>query len=426
MGILDKFNKGYDVTSAYLKMGLFGEASSGKSTTAALTALALQKHLIAQNAPGANLPVAILDSEGGSDYIKHRFKAQGVELLTLKTKRCADLFAAMEDLPGNVSSLIIDSATHFWRDFVDSYKEKKGRKFLQMDDWGYLKPEWQSKYTTPFLNSHMHIFMCGRAGHEYDEQQKEDGKTKLVKVGVKMKAETESGYEPSLLLYLDTDQDTVNNKIIHNAYVFKDRFDLIHGKHFHFTVTEGEAQEEQIKRVWSWVAPHIKALNLAGKHVSINSDSSADIHPDSTGKPIWQYNAEMREIQMERIKALFEGEINVASADGKRRRNELLRVHAGVETLIELERKKWEEIAEIYEAMHVELRGMSSKDFIAKAQAEAMAATTGSHGGETKAKGSDDEQSAEVQKPQQPKSQGQQTPQGKTSGAGGETGTLDL
>ena len=86
----------------------------------------------------------------------------------------------------------------------------KKRTRLQFDDWGYLKGEWR-KFTDLFINSNLHIILCGRAGYEYDYFEDEAGKKQLEKTDIKMKAEGEMGYEPSLLVLMErhTDLETM-------------------------------------------------------------------------------------------------------------------------------------------------------------------------------------------------------------------------
>jgi len=413
MSILDRMSNTYAVESAFLKLGAFGDAGSGKSTTGALAMLALHRHLKVRNIPGHELPVAILDSEGGSDYIKWRFEQEGVPLLVLKTRSSADLFAALKELPGQVLGLMIDSATHFWAEFVDSYKEAKKRRFLQIDDWGYLKPKWAQEYTIPFLNAPMHIAMLGRAGFEFEDTTDAEGKRQLNKVGVKMKSESESAYEPSLLLYLETEQGTVKREkakgvytddpaIINHIHVFKDRFSVIHGKHWSFQPDPDEALDEQIVRVWKMIAPHVMRLNLGGKQGKISTESSASLHPGVGGKPAWTYENEKRDIAIEKLKTLFDIELG-KSGEGKKRVIELIRVHAGTESMTEIETMTLDRVEAIYEAIHKELRGCGSADFIKAAQEKA---------GVNPEKGSDDEEGKQGVSGGEAEGPGQGTSQG--------------
>jgi hypothetical protein len=71
---------------------------------------------------------------------------------------------------------------------------------LEFQDYGAIKPMW-AQFTETFLNSKAHIILCGRAGNTSEYQEKEDGgKKELISTGTKMKAESEMGYEPSLLV----------------------------------------------------------------------------------------------------------------------------------------------------------------------------------------------------------------------------------
>jgi hypothetical protein len=45
--------------------------------------------------------------------------------------------------------------------------------------------------------------LCGRAGYEYDHEENEDGGKDLIKIGTKMKAEGEFGFEPSLVIEME-------------------------------------------------------------------------------------------------------------------------------------------------------------------------------------------------------------------------------
>jgi len=93
--------------------------------------------------------------------IKWQFGATpGIPLLSSKaaTAEAADI-------------LIIDSVSHFWTELMESYQREKKRKFIQFEDWNYLKREWR-KFSDSFVSSKLHIVLCGRAGWEYDYEVK--------------------------------------------------------------------------------------------------------------------------------------------------------------------------------------------------------------------------------------------------------------
>ncbi|TXH16273.1 MAG: hypothetical protein E6R03_05725, partial [Hyphomicrobiaceae bacterium] len=186
-----------------------GFAGSGKTFTATEIAIGLVKHMKAKKIPGADKPIFFLDTETGSDWIEPKVKAAGLQLFTAKTRSFEDLTVAMREAPANASILIIDSITHFWVEFCDAYAKVKNRKRgLEFSDWAWLKGEWRQKFTDPFVNSPVHIIICGRAGYEYEHYTDERGKKQIEKSGVKMKAEGELGFEPSILVMMDREQDT--------------------------------------------------------------------------------------------------------------------------------------------------------------------------------------------------------------------------
>src|SRR3990167_3393095 len=216
-------------TQCYLKMGIIGLAGSGKTFTASHTAIGLVNIIKEKNLKESGKPVYFADTETGSSYVKHHFESCGIELATAKTRAFSDLINIVNEEEADASVLILDSISHFWREFTESYAKKKNTNRLEFKDWDYLKTEW-GKFTDRFVNSKLHIIMCGRMGYEYDFFTDDDGKRQLEKTAVKMKAETETGYEPSLLVWMERSMDLKTNKVIREAHVLKERFDVIDGK----------------------------------------------------------------------------------------------------------------------------------------------------------------------------------------------------
>ena len=147
--------------TAYLKLGLQGFEGSGKTHLACDFAKELTKLVKGKK-------VAFFDTEKGSDFHIKRFQDVGLELHVVKSKSFADLLTVIEEAESNgFSFLIIDSITHVWREICTAYKTKKKKDRLSMPDWMVLKDEW-SRFTHAYVNSAIHIAMCGRAGYEYD------------------------------------------------------------------------------------------------------------------------------------------------------------------------------------------------------------------------------------------------------------------
>ena len=186
--IESKFFKQAIAQNAYLKAGILGFAGSGKTYTASLMAMGLHKYI------GSKKPVTFMDTETGSDYRIKDFEKNNIELLVSKSRSFAEMLNLIDEAEKISDIMIIDSISAVWFDFMESFKKKKGRRFIQFQDWGILKPTWRLEFTDArYLNSKLHIIICGRAGYEYDYSADEDGRKELHKTGTKMKAETEFG-----------------------------------------------------------------------------------------------------------------------------------------------------------------------------------------------------------------------------------------
>jgi hypothetical protein len=258
-----------EVTTAYLKMALMGFQGSGKTFTGTETAIGMVKLMREMRLAAAEKPMFFLDTEKGSDWIKPRVEKAGIKLHTAKTRAFSDLLTAVPEAEANASILLVDSLTHFWVELCDSYMKSKKRTRLQFEDWGFLKSEWR-KFTDRFVNSQLHIIVCGRAGFEYDYNvDDETGKKNLEKTGIKMKAEGEMGYEPDLLVLMERVMNMTTKADEHVAHVVKDRSTLLDGK-------------EIADPTFASFLPHIQCLNLGGRQLGVDTtrNSEASIPAD--------------------------------------------------------------------------------------------------------------------------------------------------
>lgn len=252
-------------TSAYAKVGVFGPQGSGKTFTSTEFAIGIVDLLKKKKLPGADKPVYFLDTETGSDWIIPRFKQAGIKLRSAKTRAFANLIAAVDEAEKNGSVLIIDSISHFWREFTEAYARAKGRKRgLELWDWGFLKPEW-AKFTTAFINSKLHIIIAGRAQSIYNTYVDDSGKKQIEVVDQRMAAEKEMGYEPSLLVEMLLKR-TEDARQIRVARILKDRSTLIDGKEFE-------------QPTFADFAPFVQSLNLGGAQMGVDSATSDDAIP---------------------------------------------------------------------------------------------------------------------------------------------------
>lgn len=272
---------------AFLKAGIYGFGGSGKTYTACMIAKGIYERLKDKK------PVAFMDTETGSDYAVPWFKEWGIPLVNTKSRSFVTLMQGIAWAEKNASVLIVDSVTHFWKDMQDSYKKAKTMNLLRrkgisekdiedgfakgrfqaaprltFSDWGPLKDEW-GRFTDQYLNSNLHVIICGRAGWEYDFFEDEEGNKQIEKTGSKMKAETELSYEPSLLIEMRRESKEVDDRRVdarfwdHTAYILKDRTTLLDGKRF-------------INPTFDAFMPVWNRLNIGGEHlgVDVTGDSS--------------------------------------------------------------------------------------------------------------------------------------------------------
>ena len=292
MGFLQKLGQG----QGYLKAGFLGFPKSGKSYTATLVALGLIKHL------GLNGPIAMFDTEGGSEYLAAMIReGSGQDLMGVKSRSFDDLMGmARECESDGVSVLLVDSITHVWRELMASYMKKlnerltangrRAKSRMDIQDIMTLKELW-SVWPDLYLNSKLHIIICGRAGFEWDmEKDEETGKNVLMKTGVKMKVESEFGFEPSLLVEMERVQELGDiTKITHRATVIGDRFHVIDGQVGH-------------NPTFDFFKPHI-ALLTPGAHAPIDTAIKSEPNVDEDGNPEWQREKKERAIYCEEIQA---------------------------------------------------------------------------------------------------------------------------
>jgi len=276
MGLLQKAEN----LQAFGKIGFLGFAKSGKTYTSSMMAIGLHKLIKSKK------PIAFLDTETGSDYVIPLFKKEGIELIAAKTRAFEDLLKITQEASESCDILVVDSVSHIWTDVIESYLKKKGKKSLAFQDWNVIKPTWR-EFTDLYLISKLHIIICGRAQFEWDYFENEEGKMELYKTGTKMRAETEFGFEPSLLIEMERIKDS--GKLIHRAKIIGDRAQLLDGQEFDNPTFDN-------------FLPHFQALNLGGEHNPLDvTRNSQDMFEHETGRPEWKAKQTKKDIALEEI-----------------------------------------------------------------------------------------------------------------------------
>lgn len=224
----DNFFSPLENTKPYFKAAFEGFAGSGKTYTAAQVMVGLHKLI------GSKKPVVIFDTERASKFLKPLFTENSVQVFVKESRSLADLIETMRRMrEGAGEILIIDSISHVWENFLESYKKKVKRTYLQFQDWGIIKPTWKAQFSDPFVTDPYHIVMTGRAGYEYDYDVNQDtGKRELYKTGVKMKVEGETAYEPDMLVLMERFEEVLgkDKKVWREGTIIKDRSTILDGK----------------------------------------------------------------------------------------------------------------------------------------------------------------------------------------------------
>lgn len=300
MGLLQKAK----VEQSAAKVGTFGRQGSGKTTTTALIALGLSL----THHKGA--PVAFMDTENGSDYLVPIFETEGVELRNFKSRAFSDMRQGLREAEQTgCCAYLVDSYTHPWIELTDTFKKKSNRNKLEFHHMDALRGLWRG-WTDQMLNSPLHVLLAGRLGFEWGEETDGDGDKKLVKLGTKLKSENEAGYEPSLLIEMESyeNRDRKSSRkrgnFIHRAVVLKDRWRTLNGCSVEWPVMNAYKKGDWLK-VYKAFASHFDKLVIGQTQRAVNGErTSADLMPEP-GQTIGQAFQQRRVIASEEVAGIL-------------------------------------------------------------------------------------------------------------------------
>jgi hypothetical protein len=334
-------------TQAYLKMGIMGGPGAGKTYTSALVAIGLHKLLARRGLKEGSTPVAFLEtSEFGVGWVKPLFDEAGIQLAVRKTRRFADFVDGMHAAAIHGMILITDSVTGFWTEIVEAYKAELGRINLSMEEWAPLKAQWGEAMEV-FKNTPAHIILSGRAGYEYERHENEaTGRMELERTGIRMKAEGETTYEPSLVVYMRHQTDMSNPstpRIYPVATVMKDRGQALQGQSFP-------------NPTFDTFRPHIELLALGGRHVGVGAETSREMVLDPRSGRTW---AMERDCVVDEIESLLTAKAGGQSQGDKEKRANLLLAHFGTFSKERIKTLPVDVLRRGFGSLHMELMGVA-------------------------------------------------------------------
>lgn len=211
---------------ARLKVSIYGPPGSGKTFSTLLMAEGLAK------ARGTR--IAYADTERGTDFYAQAVKARPVhpeafDFDAIYTRSLAEVSEAVRSLdPKEYGVVVLDSVTHLWEAAMDAYQGRKTKiDSIPMHAWGKIKKPYKDLLSF-LIGSQFDVFILGRQKNLFDA----DGDSgEMKKVGVAMRAEGETPYEPHLCLRMESQinpENTTQSRVL--AYVEKDRTGVLSGR----------------------------------------------------------------------------------------------------------------------------------------------------------------------------------------------------
>lgn len=209
---------------AFLKVGIYGPQGSGKTFTTLLMAEGIAKK--------EKKRIAYVDTERGTDFYVQKVKSRRVhpdkfDVDTLYSKSLAEIWKDVQSLdPKKHSVVVLDSISHLWDSAIEAYTGRKTKHgSIPMHAWGNIKRPYKTLLSW-LLHSPFHIFILGRQKNVFED----DDQGQMKKVGVAMRAEGETPYEPHICLRTEAVRDPSDStKTRHCLYVEKDRTGVLSG-----------------------------------------------------------------------------------------------------------------------------------------------------------------------------------------------------
>lgn len=209
---------------AALKIGIYGPPGSGKTFTALLLAEGLAQHY--------GKRIAFVDTERGTDFYARRVPERRVHQDAFDfdaeySRSISDVSKSVRGLnPSQYAVVVIDSVTHLWEAAVAAYTGRTGKGGqIPFHAWGRIKKPYKDLMQF-LLNSPMHVILCGRQGVVYETDQDTD---EVKAVGLKMRAEGETPYEPHILFRMDPERHR-DGSTTTRIYAEKDRTGVLSGQ----------------------------------------------------------------------------------------------------------------------------------------------------------------------------------------------------
>ena len=212
---------------AALKLLFYAPQGAGKTFTALLVAEGL--------AARDGKRIAVIDTERGTDFYaqaipKRTVHPEAFDFDALYTRSLAGTIDALRSLdPKEHSVVVIDSISHLWDAAINAYKEKRtSGDSIPFPAWAGIKRPYKRDVIQWLMDSPYHVILCGRQRSVYDTSTDE-----WKRLGVEVRAERESGYEPHFTARFEVVRDPKDTaRSTYLMIVEKDRMGVLAGRTF--------------------------------------------------------------------------------------------------------------------------------------------------------------------------------------------------
>lgn len=211
---------------ARLKVSIYGPPGSGKTFSTLLMAEGLAKV--------RGKRVAYVDTERGTDFYAQAVKARKVhpdafDFDAIYERSIATVSEAVFSLdPKEHGIVVLDSISHLWEAAMEAYTGKKTKiDSIPMHAWGRIKKPYKDLIKF-LIASPFDVFILGRQKNLFEKNEETE---ELTKVGVAMRAEGETAYEPHICIRMESRQNPEDSTdSIYVANVEKDRTGVLAGR----------------------------------------------------------------------------------------------------------------------------------------------------------------------------------------------------
>lgn len=212
---------------ARLKVSIYGPPGSGKTFTTLLMAEGLARV--------RKKRVAYVDTERGTDFYaqavpQRRPHPEAFDFDAIYTRSLAEINDSIRALnPNEHGVVVLDSISHLWESAMDAYNGKRTKiDSIPMHAWGKIKKPYKDLIKF-LIGSTFDVFILGRQKNIFED----DAQGEMKKVGVAMRAEGETAYEPHICMRMEGRQDG-QDSLTSNYYALieKDRTGVLAGRVF--------------------------------------------------------------------------------------------------------------------------------------------------------------------------------------------------